>query len=80
MIKKNIFITFILFVSLAQGFTDGNEEKKKGSETKTELEKQTQDNGKANSDKKGNADVVFIQAEEQSNGTWTFHATVKHPE
>ncbi|RKX86449.1 MAG: hypothetical protein DRP57_01465 [Spirochaetes bacterium] len=35
MIKKNIFITFILFVLLARGFTNGNEEKKKSSETKT---------------------------------------------
>ena len=34
MIKKNIFITFILFVSLAQGFTDVNEEKKKAAKLK----------------------------------------------
>ena len=28
----------------------------------------------------GNADVVFVRAVLESNGTWTFHVTVEHPD
>ena len=29
---------------------------------------------------KGNADVVYVKAVENPNGTWTFHITVSHPD
>jgi hypothetical protein len=28
----------------------------------------------------GNADVLHVRAEERSDGTWTFHVTVAHPD
>jgi hypothetical protein len=33
-----------------------------------------------NKDNKGNADVTFVRAVEQPDGTWTFHVTVSHPD
>jgi len=28
----------------------------------------------------GNADVLYVRAVKSSNGTWTFHVTVQHPD
>jgi hypothetical protein len=31
-------------------------------------------------DGKGNADVLYVRALQASDGTWTFHATIQHPD
>ena len=80
MIKKNVLLILISFIIIIPGFTNGNDEKSKMGKTNAESEKKVPTSVKAISNNKGNADVVFVRAAEQSDGSWTFDVTVTHPD